>query len=548
MAANADKTTDSQQTPGAVAEGHPSNGLRARVKKFPIKAILGLALMAVVILFGWHLYNNSKNVVIGNTTITPKEVNQVSDEIAQYIKKNKHVSFGKKSPHDVARDDLILNAALKNEADKHHVKITQADIDKTQANQYREYGSKAGYKRFIKIEGITQFTRITSENDTYKAKLEDKIIAKKDIFVVGIIYDTPYVNNSKDPSPKALRAQAYKTMQDKFLPLFQRHASETKIATQADINPKTKSSIGGDIYFNSMPSTTFTLYGCTTAKPCANDIKTKPLAGLPPAVSTQSEIDKLTKVGQSTGVINSEAGFIGIMRLEHKTQGSYSSWDQFLKSYDNKYAKGKLLAILSAPRHFLGVAARAVIHYADLVGGHIGSLVFKKAYANPSCTYNSQHYVDIDISAYDQGGSSLQGVHLTESRSNAACPIGGGVYIDSQSLPNHHINSGNTNSSGNLTFPDNCYNSRPDFSQNAPSGYSLSYVYATDNSGDSYTAIVGGTAPSGATITEANAANVAIGNSNVWNNGNLNIAGHLTIHLHYKTAPPGLAARRHDDG
>ncbi len=502
-----------------------------------VKTVLGLALLVIIVLFGWHIYSSSKNVVIGKTTITPKQVNELRDEITQYTKKNKNVSFGKKSPHTVARDDLILNAALKNEADKYDVKITQADIDKTQANQYHAYGSKADYESFIKYEGITKFNRVTAENDTYEAKLEDKIIAKKKLFITAIIYDTPYINGSTNPSSATLRARALKTMQNKFLPLFQQDKSDKAISANVNIGPNAKN-INNSIYFNSVPSTAFYVYNCTTAKPCLNDVKSKPLAGLPNAVSTQSEIDKLTKVGQHTGVINSEAGFVGIIRLAGKTTGNYNSWDQFLKSYENKYAKGKLLAtLITPPNKLLTAAAHYIDHYGSLVSQQVENIVFKKASADVGCSDNVSHFVTIDISAQDPNGNPLSGVHVTETRNNAACPVNG-HFVDSQGGPNHSPNSGNTNGSGNLTFSDNCYNSRPTISQSPPSSnYSLSYVYATDgNPSHSYTAIVGNTAPGGTLITEANAIDVAQANTGVWSGGVLNAAGSVSIVLHYKQA------------
>ncbi|HET7060441.1 MAG TPA: hypothetical protein VFH99_03975 [Candidatus Saccharimonadales bacterium] len=542
MAANTDKTSDSQAAPGAATESSSPANSSGQNRKLPnfrsklvIKTILGLALLVVVILVGWHFYNDSRNVVIGNTTITPKQVNELSDELAQYTKKNKNVSFG--NTHKTARDTLILNAALKDEAKRLHATIGQADIDKVQANQYKTYGGKDKYQGFADYQGIGKFTQLNAENNAYKAKLEDKLIAKKDLLVAGIIYDTPYVNNSTNPTPMALRQQALATVQKKFLPLFQQNKSDQTIIAQADIGPGKRISTGSKgTYFNSMPSVAFYAKGCTTASPCFNDVKAKPLSGLPDPVSTQKEVDKLTTIGQSTGVFNSEAGFVGVLRLVGKTSGNYGSWDQFLQHYEDKYAKGRLLgSILLSGDQSIYKAVRYLTNHLAVINDHLDALVWQKASADPSCTDNSAHLVNLNIHAYNQNGGNLSGATVTETRPNAQCPNSGGRYIDSQTGANHGPNGGSTNSSGQLSFNDNCYNSPPDWSQSGPSGYTLGWVHVYDVDGDDATMVVGQNF--NGTITDQNAIGKAITDSGIWNNGVLNTAGSLTIELHYNQTP-----------
>ena len=538
MAANKDNPVEEQPQQTVVngatiqSSGQKKRRFSRLRNKRVLKYFVGLIILALIVTAGWHIYQNSKNVVIGKITITPKQVNGLADEMNNYKKQYKNVSFGK-SPHDTARNYLILNAALKTEADKYHVKVTQNDLNKAQPTSVGP-NSSISYQAIDSYNNSAQvFANINAENTAYEAKLENKIIAKKDFFIAAIIYDTPYVNNSTNPTPTALREQAYGTMKNKFLPLFQQNKSEKTIISAVDIAPGKQAP--SETYFNSMPSVAFYARGCTTANPCFHDLKSKPISGLPAAVSTQSEVDKLTKVGQSTGVFNSEAGFVGVMRLIGKTSGNYGSWDQFLQHYENKYAKGKLVASALLPNHQINSVTSFLTHQLAAVWHFGDSLLWKKAAADPSCTNNSQHLVTINIHAYDQNGGNLSGANVTETRPNAQCPNASGRYVDSQALPNHGPNGGSTNGNGTLTLNDNCYNSPPDWSQSGPSGYTLAWVRLYDSAGYDSKMVVGQNF--NGPITEQNAIGKAQADSGVWSNGILNLAGSVTIELHYNNPP-----------
>jgi hypothetical protein len=275
------------------------------------------------------------NVVIGQTVITPAQVKELTTEVTNYTRATGN-HYGQPAKK-VAQDDLVLNAALKDQAAKHHVQVTQAEIDFAQASQYAQYKTKAAYQQHLRAVGIANLVNITAENNLYETKLENVLILQKSVFVISINYDTPYFNTASDPA--ALRAQATKTMQTKFLPLFRQGKSEAQIAAQADLNyTQTNPNVSASVYFTGMPVAAFYVRGCTTATPCFNDVKTGTFAKLPGIVSTASELNKLTKVGQYSGVITTQAGFIGIIQLSSQTPGAYSSWDQFTKAYEQKYA------------------------------------------------------------------------------------------------------------------------------------------------------------------------------------------------------------------
>jgi hypothetical protein len=307
---------------------------KSHKKKLAVVIILlAVVVLAIVVLYNYKSQKKQpSNIVIGSTTITPQEISEFSKEVARYSKVN-DVKFGHPAKQ-VAEDDLILNAALKDQAAEHHVTVNQNDIDSQFSKRYASYGSKDAYDNFVKKAGFANLVRVVAENNVYEAKLYSKVIATKNVFVVFIGIDTPYVDSSKNPA--ALRAQATKTLQTKFLPMFKRGWSNTKIASYTDVNLLSSKRPANNIeqYYTSMPVIADTFNNCTTAKPCFNDQPSYKLLGI---VTAQSKLDSLMKVGQYTGVFTSKAGFIGIMRLTSKSSGSYNSWDQLLQDYKDRY-------------------------------------------------------------------------------------------------------------------------------------------------------------------------------------------------------------------
>jgi len=299
--------------------------------------LVGVVILIVISLIIYKRATNH-NITIGKTVITSQARKELSDEIAVYSKLT-HVNFGG-SPQHVADDDLILNAALKDQADKHDISITQADIDVANAQQYRTYGSKAMFERHVQAVGISNLTNILGENNAYEAKLNNVIIAKKNLFIVAIEYNSPYFGSSSNPA--VLRQQATSIMQNKFLPLFKQHKTETQIAAQTTLNytlnsPSVNES-ATNLFFTGMPSIAFNVLNCSTAKPCFNDAPTSQLTSMPGTMPSSAVVAGLTRVGQYTNVFTSRAGFIGIIQLSSQTPGAYNSWDQLLQDYRKQYA------------------------------------------------------------------------------------------------------------------------------------------------------------------------------------------------------------------
>ncbi|MGH7240523.1 MAG: hypothetical protein ACREHG_10750, partial [Candidatus Saccharimonadales bacterium] len=310
---------DKDATPAAVVNNKKSH--RGFLKRPSLKAsMLGILVILLMVAIVWKIYDSYVNrpVVIGGTRITSQEINAYAAEIKRFTATHKE-NFGG-TPTQVAKNDLVLNAALKDQAQKHHVTLTQADIDAALKNKYEAYGSKQAYQAALKSLSIVNIMKIRDQNTAYESVLQNTLIANKQLFMVGIYYNAPYFTRSQDQA--TLRAQATKVMKNKFLPLFQKHLSKEAIGKQTTINELDPLSPGGNssLFFTGMPTTDMYIPSFSDAQPTFNDSGND---NIPDEKSTNQAAESLTKVGQYTPVETFKAGFIGILRLEGKTQGSY---------------------------------------------------------------------------------------------------------------------------------------------------------------------------------------------------------------------------------
>jgi len=532
-----------------------TSGKKNIFKAFKVLVILALAVGVITLglRFTHHNKPNSNalptgNIKIGDVTITPTDIKTLSNQLSKYSKQL-HNSLGGPAVK-VAEDDLILNAALKDQAHKHNITVTQADLDSAIPSQSLANG-KSVYNQYLKSTGLAMMTNVLNENKVYESKLENVVIAKKNLFVVGITYDAPYFNNSKDPA--ALRAQATKTLQTKFLPLFEKGESEAQIAAQTDLNFTGSNNPAGNpnVFFTSMPTEAWNNLNCTTATPCFNDAQVGHFASIPGIVSTASKVAQLTKVGQHTNVYTFKAGFIGIIQLTGQTPGAYNSWDQLTRSYKKQYAPQLTVKTEKARASSFAALARRAIHGVAGLAKAVGSLILPaKAYADPSeCYTNGSHYAEITYHAYfynEATGvvSSAPGAWLQESRPSSVCSTSGGFYVDDSGQPGHRPNRLTTNGSGTATDEDNCYTAPPYLLQrapSAPSGFSMDGLRSATISASGVSYTVGSDSEFGNQFGPAAENNTGSDIYRLWagslvnNNGGMNISITYNIQPHLPT-------------
>jgi hypothetical protein len=502
----------------ATTNGEDNKVTKPRSKWLVRAGFIIFFVVIVGILVAWKVYNSYVNrpVDIDNTTITSQEIKAYAAEVNTYATSH-HENFGG-TPTQVAVNDLVLNAALKDQAQKHHITLTQADINTALSSKYQAYGSQEAYQAALKALGITNIMKIRDENTAYESILQNTLIANKELLLVGIYYDSPYFSNSNNQA--ALRAQATQIMKSKYLPLFQKNLSKQAIGQQTTVNtldPDTTQTNQSQLFFTGMPVTDMYVSNYSAATPYFNESGDN----IPGVVSTNQAANSLTKVGQYTKVETFKSGMIGIMRLEGETNGPYNSWSQLLQQYKDKYAKS-LAFSQDVHKTLVQYVSDLTKPFASL--WHDASLqLFPGVYASTCIAAGgaSAHYATFYIRSFDMttgaslppagNASQISGAFVEETRPDAstgsglACPNVNGTVID-DSNPNVGYTSLN-----NLVFRDNCWNAAPNWSQNAPSGY----TWQPNND-----------------VSR----NIQLGSNGwpVWNNGNINSVGNIDLSLAYK--------------
>ena len=515
----------SNNTP-IVASNEDQHGTIPRPKRFTRKRLIVflLLLAGIIIVIGWKLYDLrvNKTITINGTSITSQEVKAYAAEVNRYATSH-HENFGG-TPTQVADNDLILNAALKDQAKKHNITLTQADIDAALQSKYKAYGSKQAYQAALRGLGIANIMKVRDQNTAYESILQNVLIANKQLFITGIYYNAPYFSNSANQA--ALRAQTTKIVQAKLLPLFQQHLSKEAIGKQTTVdtlNPNTTQANQSQLFFTGLPTTDMYVANYSAATPYFNESGTN---NVPGAKSANDAANSLTKVGQYTPVETFKSGIIGIMRLEGQTKGAYNSWSQLQQQYKAKYAKG-LAFSQSTDKNFAQLFGKLTRPFAVLWHG-LGLRVFPSAYAAGSCSAaggSSSHYATFYIRSFDMttgaqlppigSASQIGGAFVKETRSDAS--TGGGLActnVNGTVIDDDHPNTGYT-SLNNLIFQDNCWDAPPTWSQNPPSGWTWQPQDDVSR-------------------------NIQIGGDGwpVWNNGNINSVGNIDFSLAYKPPQP----------
>ncbi|HWB38799.1 MAG TPA: hypothetical protein VG604_01005 [Candidatus Saccharimonadales bacterium] len=454
--------TETPMNGGVVVRDEP-------VKKSKLPKLFALAVVAALVVgisLAVHQANDSnKDITIGKTKVTSKQVKDYGSAIGNFTSQHDEKIDGGVSPQQAAQDALVLNAALKDQAQKHGVSINQSDIDKAAASNYQSAGSKQQYWSKVKSEGIADYMKTQFENAAYENKLNSDLIAREQLLWVSINVATPYVDQSSDPS--ALRAQATQIITNQFLPLFKNKDSKEVIAKQTDQdlvnNPDGQFSYKAGLTTN---ANYFPNYDPSNAN-FFNDNSAQ--RSVPGQKIAADEIAKLKKVGDYTPVFLSKGGYVGIFRLEGKTGGQYTSWGDFLNTYKKQYDIKSPTTAAAIVSHKLASSFSTIVKPIGHLASAISESVFPHAYAT-SCE-NDFHYAvkAIDSSTFVHNGDDtvsgtlLSGATFSYSRGASDC--------------GHKSGSVTTNTGGFANVNDNCIDPVPNYSQSAPSGDSFDSVW-----------------------------------------------------------------------
>ena len=436
------------------------------------------------------------DIKMGDRTVTRQQIADYSETVKQYLEANPDTSFKEnlndpsKTPDEIATDDLILNAALKNYAKQFNVIVTNKDVLESAGTQTQSIAD-ADARIDAELGLVGSLARVRNENVAYKLKLSDSLLAKKNLLQVRITIDTPYFNGLNAGSKvQTAYDSAKKQLQDKFLPLFQQKLAAADIAKVADVNATseryTSPPSEQQKYFNGPVSYASIARNYTSDGTFYNNLDTTDWirGDIGKVYSADEKIATLNNVGDYTDVFASKTGGFVIFRLESKTSGEFTSWDQFLKKIKETYAYTPTAKTIASASQFVQSTTNGIVTtvgkaVSDGLGGETASAL---------SAFCSQHLIDYQFTAVETTTQTqIAGVALNFSRSS-----GNDCWAQ--------MNGGNDNlnvtisskASGAAVFQYNCYGSAPYYNgfgndafgaQTAVNGYDATGIVSNGHSG-----------------------------------------------------------------
>ncbi len=266
---------------------------------------LAILLLMLVILFGVVQMVRSRNAyaVVDGQTISKQTFAQAKAANQNFAAKVSLVPPEIKDVTTYTRNQLILDAALQNEAAKAKVNVSKSEIDAKLFILALKDGKSAfgrdGYKKSLgwSDSDVDRYGRIKV--------LQDKL-ASRELKYLDILQAATYWSEIPGMTLAQAEAQAKQTLTDRGEPLFKDHKTVYEILAGNDA-----------ITGNGKPST-----------PTFINVNRLRLIDAQQIGEVQAaQITKLKKVGDYTPVSRGDAAFYFIDRLEGKGTGSYKSWE-----------------------------------------------------------------------------------------------------------------------------------------------------------------------------------------------------------------------------
>lgn len=274
-----------------------------------LTVLIGLLLVGGVF---QSVRNRNIYAVVEGRAITKQQVASAEKAYKSFYDKTEGLKpFAEKDTAKYAHQQLILDAALQNEAAKYKVTADKAEIEGNLHIWFvggKAVGGRNGYKSTFgwTDEDVNRYGRIT----VLETKLNAKLLNYWDILQAKV-----YWQNTQGRSSQQAEALAKKTMNERVKLLFETKKSAFEIAKVAN-NFMGKGTPFTPTYVQ------ITRPVVTTTLGLADDQKVA--------------LDKLKKVGDTTPVTRSSEGFYYIDRLEGKGEGSFSTYDDFAKNVTSK--------------------------------------------------------------------------------------------------------------------------------------------------------------------------------------------------------------------
>ncbi len=376
-----DGSSQPKESKNSTAPKEPMGHAKAREAVAPWKKFAKLAGLAVgcILLFSGSLFvamrfaeraGQQADIVIGDVTITPDDIERYARMIETYKQSNPDADFGGE-PKQVALDDLVLNAAFKHEA-KQFGELIPDELDSVMQQKHSNEEERRVYFEALEQSETGKMTRVRAENEAYRRKFKDQLLARKNLLMLNIPYDTPYHSSNPDKISE-LHRQAVDRLTSEFLPLFEAKVPREAIAEKVDVivyDEDTTDNKNYQQYFDGLVTVLDYREGYLAGETTFNDLEDTEYMGVPieNLHGTNEKIDGLVHVGDFTEVFAAKSGGHMIIRLESKSQGIYNSWTDFLDAYKREYvaASAELsaaMALKSKVEHFgerVGLAVTSV--------------------------------------------------------------------------------------------------------------------------------------------------------------------------------------------
>lgn len=402
-------------------------GTKKEKTKLVFRGVFAVVALAIVILVAVSLINDLRNddIKIGDTTISRSQISEYQRLAEEYLKENPDESFGD-DPIQVAIDDLILNAAFKKEAADRNMPLTVDDILLYMGEQTETGAQKEAYMENFEAKNALRRTRI--ENEAYKIKFADTLLAKIDLTMVTANFDTPLLSSTPKGKAQKYYDQARQRLIDEILPLMQSGADKQAIAEASDVSTDFEQDVGNDSdpnpYYRKIVTHAVYFKGVSGDSVFNDTDDTSYIKGdVGELYDTDEKIAELENVGDHTGVFAAKIGAYTIVRLEGKSGGEYVSWENFLDDYKNEY-------VLSKADHIRTDIGRTVSNSINGAIKSVSSVGLQKAQAHlgghSGC--GAGHHVEVYIEAVniDAGNSRIEGakirMHQPNNSQAGTCP------------------------------------------------------------------------------------------------------------------------------
>lgn len=300
-------------------------------------------------------------------------------------------------------DKLIEIKALEIEAEKRGIAVSSEEVEKEYQEKVETYGGEENYKEML-AETYKTWTpgaiKINIKQDLLKLKLEPQLITKRVVWGPYVRWDYDG-NEYKDKN----LPEAKKMMEKYFSGAMQKEASKDDILAKiAELRkegePWVKEAVSGLMDFSDLNE-------ATAKERFAEE-------------QDWAAISKLGKVGNTTDIVESQAGYVVIYKLTEITAGQYNSWDDFLKAAIEKTKAQALDARYLLVKSKIKESVKTAYQNAKQRAADLAAP--KKADARTPCSAYHFSALRGQVRDYNTDGWSITGVKIharhTEHGSN----------------------------------------------------------------------------------------------------------------------------------